>query len=195
MGRASSLPDCTGVLLLGGASSRFGSPKALAWFEGETLADRAWRMLAWCGERLAVGKAGDELAVSFEVVDDEATKRAPIFGVVAGLRSARHDVCVVLPVDCPLVSESALQALAAAVAVPQTGPLPGGYSKAMLPALERRIASGDLSLRGVNDQVLELDSALLVNVNRPEDLAALTAPAGRDRPVRRPAGLNSGGNG
>jgi molybdopterin-guanine dinucleotide biosynthesis protein A len=162
------------VLLLGGASSRFGSPKALAPFRGETLAEHAWRALAWCDERIAVGKASDRLPVGFQVVDDGADERAPIFGVLAGLRGARHELCVVLPVDCPLVTDGALQALAAAVAVPQTGPLPGAYVKAMLPELERRIAAGELSLRGVNDHVLKLDPALLVNVNRAEDLAALS---------------------
>src|SRR5438067_1992422 len=35
----------SGILLVGGMSSRFGSPKALARFEGEMLADRAWRLL------------------------------------------------------------------------------------------------------------------------------------------------------
>ena len=43
----------TGVLLVGGASTRFGSPKALARFRGETLAERAWRTLGEaCDERL-----------------------------------------------------------------------------------------------------------------------------------------------
>ena len=94
----------TGVLLVGGASERFGSPKALAWFEGETLADRAWRTLGEaCDERLAVGKRG-ELELPFDVVDDGSDVRAPIAGVVAGLRAAAHDVCVFLPVDCPHVT-------------------------------------------------------------------------------------------
>ena len=51
----------TGILLVGGASTRFGSPKALALYDGETLADRAWRVLGEaCDERIAVGKGGDE---------------------------------------------------------------------------------------------------------------------------------------
>jgi len=35
----------TGVLLVGGATRRFGSPKHWHGFEGETLAERAWRVL------------------------------------------------------------------------------------------------------------------------------------------------------
>ena len=61
----------TGVLLVGGASTRFGSPKALARLGGETLAERAWRMLGEvCDERLAVGKRADALALPFPLLDD-----------------------------------------------------------------------------------------------------------------------------
>jgi molybdenum cofactor guanylyltransferase len=158
------------VLLVGGASRRFGSPKALARLDGETLAERAWRTLDWCAERIAVGKTGDSLALPFPVIDDGVAERAPIFGVAAGLRAARYPVCVALPVDCPLLTADALRSLLDAVAVPQTGPLPGAYTKAMLRELEARIARGDLSLRGVNPRVVELDTRLLANVNRPEDL-------------------------
>ena len=169
----------TGVLLVGGASRRFGTPKALAVFEGETLALRAWRLLGEaCDERLAVGKAGDGLELPFTVLDDGSGVRAPIAGVVAGLRAAVHEVCVVLPVDCPSLTASALHALGEAVAVPQTGPLPGAYTKAMLGELEARLVSGRYDLRDVNPTVLELDERLLVNVNTPADLAALAVRHG-----------------
>ena len=50
------------MLLVGGASERFGSPKALARLGGETLAERAWRLLGdACSERIAVGKRADGL--------------------------------------------------------------------------------------------------------------------------------------
>jgi molybdopterin-guanine dinucleotide biosynthesis protein A len=107
------------------------------------------------------------------VLDDGSPVRAPIVGVVAALRASRHDVCLCLPVDCPLVTEAALRALARAVAVPQTGPSPGAYSKGMLPALEARLGYGQLSLRGVNPRVLEVDPAVLVNVNTERELRAL----------------------
>jgi aminoglycoside 6-adenylyltransferase len=161
----------TGILLVGGASQRFGSPKALAPFRGETLGERAWRVLHEAFEDVvAVGKDADTLDLPFPVLDDTAEERAPVFGLVAGLRTASHDLCLALPVDCPLVTPELLQALAQARAVPQTGPLPGAYTKAMLPELESRSARGELSLRGVNENVLEVDEKLLANVNTRMDL-------------------------
>jgi molybdopterin-guanine dinucleotide biosynthesis protein A len=162
----------TGVLLVGGASSRFGSPKALARFDGETLAERAWRTLGEvCDEQLAVGKADDGLDLPFAVLDDGTDVRAPIAGVVAGLRAAAHPICVVLPVDCPLVSPDALRRLAAAApARPQTGPLPAAYTRAQLPELERKLELGDYALRDVAAALVELDERELANVNTEADL-------------------------
>jgi molybdopterin-guanine dinucleotide biosynthesis protein A len=165
----------TGVLLVGGASTRFGSPKPLARLEGETLAERAWRLLGELGgERLAVGKAADRFALPFPVLDDGSPVRAPIAGVVAGLRAATNDVCVFLPVDCPLVLAASLRRLArAAPAHPQSGPLPGAYTRAQLPKLERKLERGDYSLRDVEASVVELDPGELVNVNTEADLRAV----------------------
>ena len=77
--------------------------------------------------------------------------------MAAALRAAPTELCVVLPVDCPWLPAATMRLLGERVAVPQTGPLPGGYTKAMLPELERRLASGKLSLRGVNDHVVEIE--------------------------------------
>jgi molybdopterin-guanine dinucleotide biosynthesis protein A/predicted GNAT family acetyltransferase len=179
---------------VGGASRRFGAPKALAEFEGETLAARAWRILGdLCDERVAVGKAADDLRLPFEVVDDGAEVRAPIAGVVAGLRSASHDVSVVIPVDTPLLRSDHLQKLANRcrdAAVPQTGPLPGAYRRSALPVLARHLADGRLALRSALDEldvsVVELPDPALENVNTSEDLERLATaivpfePAHRD---------------
>ena len=171
----------TGVLLLGGASSRFGSPKALATLRGETLAARAWRLLGEaCEARIAVGKGDFELP--FAVVVEPLEPRAPIAGVLAGLRAAATETAVFLPVDCPLVTPELLRQLGEAVAVPQTGPLPGAYAKADLAELERRLAAADYSLRGLNPRVLDVDETLLANVNTPADLSAVEEHlAARDR--------------
>jgi molybdopterin-guanine dinucleotide biosynthesis protein A len=167
----------TGVLLVGGASTRFGSPKALARLNGETLAERSWRLLGeTCDERIAVGKDADELPLPFAVLDDGSRVRAPIAGVVAGLRAARNDVCVFLPVDCPLLSaESVLRLGRAAPAAPPTGPLPGAYLRNVLPLLERKLASGDYSLRDLEATIVEVDQRELANVNTLADLRTLSA--------------------
>ena len=178
----------TGILLVGGASRRFGSPKALAELEGETLAERAWRTLGEaCQHRVAVGKVGDELPLPFEIVDDRSDVRAPLAGLVAGLRIAPSEVCVVLPVDVPRIRAEDLRTLGGrcrAAAVPPNGPLPGAYHRSALPLLESRLAAGDLSLRhalaDLDVSVVELDVESLANVNTPDDLEEL-----RLRPLAR----------
>ena len=162
----------TGVLLVGGASERFGSPKALAGFGGETLAERAWRTLGEAfATRLAVGKG--DLELPFDLVIEPAEPRAPLLGVIAGLRAAVTEHAVFLPVDCPLVTAALLRELGERRAVVQTGPLPGAYSREDLPELERRLAAGDYSLRGVNPRVLAADPRLLANANTRAELSAL----------------------
>ena len=171
----------TGVLLVGGASARFGAPKALELLGGETLAERAWRVLGEaCDERLAVGKTSDGLELPFPLLDDGTEVRAALAGLVAGLRAATHDVTVVLPVDVPCMTAAALQRLAHAcrdAAVVPTGPLPGAYRKTALPALERALAGGRLAIREtlveLDAVMVELDPALLANVNTPDDLRRL----------------------
>ena len=71
LGAVADRVAATGVLLVGGASERFGSPKALAAFRGETLAERAWRVLSdVCDEVIVVGKPDDAHELPFPVVGD-----------------------------------------------------------------------------------------------------------------------------
>jgi molybdopterin-guanine dinucleotide biosynthesis protein A len=168
----------TGVLLVGGASRRFGSAKALAELDGETLADRAWRLLGdACEERFAVGRG---IGLPFPTLPDAVFGGGPLGGIVAGLRAAPHDVAVVIPVDMPLLTVAALHALADAcrdVAVPQSGPLPGAYAKRVLPDLERALDRGDFALRhviaGLDSAPVRLADDLLANVNTQNDLERL----------------------
>jgi molybdopterin-guanine dinucleotide biosynthesis protein A len=175
--------EATGVLLIGGMSRRFGSVKALAPLGSEMLAERAWRVLGEAfSERLAVGKDADQLGLPFPMLDDGIAVRAPIAGVVAGLRAAPTEVAVFLPVDCPLMTPEALRALAeqcADAAVPETGPLPGAYAKSALPILEQRLAEDrlalDEALAELDVNTVELDSELLATVNTERDLDRMRA--------------------
>jgi molybdopterin-guanine dinucleotide biosynthesis protein A len=159
-------PGLSGILLVGGASTRFGSPKADARFGGETLRERAWRLLGEvCDERIAVGQDG---------LADPGT--GPVAAIAVGLRAAKRELAVVVPVDMPLLTAEALRLLADAcrdAAVAQAGPLPCAVARRALPAFE----TGERRLRTVLDGLdtarVELEERLLANVNTPADLARL----------------------
>jgi aminoglycoside 6-adenylyltransferase len=60
--------------------------------------------------------------------------------------------------------------------------LPGAFTRSMLGDLEARVAAGELALRGVNDNVVDVDEKLLLNVNTRMDLlAAAVADWARSR--------------
>lgn len=162
----------TGILLVGGGSTRFGSPKALARFEEETLAERAWRLLDdACEERIAVGRCD---GLPFPSLADEGT--GPVAAIVAGLRQATRDVAVVVPVDMPLLTVDTLRLLAGAcrdAAVGPAGPLPCAVARRTLSVFE----AGERRLRTVLDGLdtarVELAEGLLANVNTRSDLDRL----------------------
>lgn len=172
------MEPCSGVLLVGGESTRFGSPKALARLDGETLAERAWRTLGEaCDERLAVGKLADGLPLPFELLDDGTEVRAALAGVVAGLRAARYEVCVFLPVDMPTVTAALLRELVGAcdeAASPTGSPFPCAIRRTAEPALSERVERGELgnreALAALRTRYLGVEPSLLLNVNTPEEL-------------------------
>jgi molybdopterin-guanine dinucleotide biosynthesis protein A len=159
-------PGLTGILLAGGTSTRFGSPKELAEYEGETLADRAWRLLGEaCKERLVVGRGG---------LPDPGT--GPVAAIAVGLRATTRQLAVVIPVDMPLLTVDALHALAAAcrdAAVAQRGPLPCAVARRALPAFETGERRLRVVLNGLDTTHVELDERLLENVNTRADLDTL----------------------
>jgi molybdopterin-guanine dinucleotide biosynthesis protein A len=118
-----------------------------------------------CDERLGVGRGG---------LADPGT--GPVAAIAAGLRAATHEVAVVIPVDMPRLTADALRLLAEAcrdAATAQRGPLPCAVSRRALPAFE----TGERRLRTVLDGLdtarVELEEALLANVNTPADLDTL----------------------
>jgi molybdopterin-guanine dinucleotide biosynthesis protein A len=168
----------TGLLLVGGRSRRFGSPKALARLGEETFAERAWRLLGeTCDERFAVGRAE---GLPFEPIADAVEGGGPLAGIVAGMRRARNDVVVAVPVDTPLLTPVALRELADAcrdAAIPPGSPLPCAVATRALPVFEDALARGDLALRAVFERLdtaeVRLDPHVLANVNEPADLERL----------------------
>ncbi len=188
-----------GVIVAGGAGARLGAgvPKAQAMLAGETLLERAIATLAAVCDPIVVVTPGDRRPdTTVKWVEDAEPLAGPLAGLVAGLRSEPYTRALVVGVDFPLLCAGFLAALLDeldASGAPAVLTAPGGTPQPLLAAfapraaaeLERALERGE---RSVTRAVMELgprvldDTRLaamaggfenLVNVNTPEDLAAV----------------------
>lgn len=152
-------------IFLGGASSRMGSPKALLPVsDGETLFTRTVRVITEAGLFPCLVGMRPEVLVGLGehglvVLEDAATDKGPLAGLVALLRRADGARVVALACDMPYVDVATLERLVGsssehAIVAPRRGafwePLCGIYdSRRVLPVAERRLAEGALGLQGL----------------------------------------------
>ena len=178
----------SGFVLVGGRSSRFGSNKAFARVDGETLVERAVNALRLVHvEPYLVTKDPTPYRdLDIRVVDTEGPQSGPVAGWKAGLEAASHTWVLALSVDMPYVSAAVLRRLIPhplpdspqAFCFPRPGsrihPFPGLYHR----DLARHAASLGaapsmhelLDTFPVNASTLPGNSdRVLVNINRPAD--------------------------
>lgn len=164
-----------GALLAGGKSSRFGSDKAEALFEGERLIDRmATRLRAQCE---AVILCGRHEASRISIPDRPEAGLGPLGGLNAALTYARDDgFSHVLSAGCdiPNLPEDLVEALAGEGAgIVQSQPVVGLWPTDLAPQLDKFVSDGGRALYGfaeaVGARMVRFDPPLM-NVNRPEDL-------------------------
>ena len=107
-----SLSKTAGLILAGGRSSRFGTDKALAHFQGELMLERARRPLQHLPMIALSAKAGSTVARHAEacallvLYDDPRGPDGPLAGVFEGLRWASalgFSSLACLPCDAPLL--------------------------------------------------------------------------------------------
>ncbi len=192
-------PGVAGLILAGGAGTRFGGPKAFARLpDGRTFlhACAATLQAAGAAPIVATRPAGTADAQ----VETVALPGAglPMFeSITLGLRRLLRDPAwgrvVVLPVDHPLVTPATVRALAGADADAAIPAYRGkhGHPVALARAVAERIAAGELpgpTLRdvlravGVRDVAVD-DPGVTANCNTPEALAAALAAAGARPPT------------
>jgi molybdenum cofactor guanylyltransferase len=200
------MTDPAGIVLAGGHSRRMGTAKALVPWRGAPLVAHVAAIVAEAAAPVVVVRAPElelpPLPAGVEIAEDAVADRGPLEGIAAGLRAlaGRCDVVFVAAVDMPLLHPAFVRAVAAAVtgydaAVPHAGgrdhPLAAAYRAEILPAVERRLAAGelratallgDLHVRRLGDgELVHPDS--LRNANTPAELEELRRgrPAGPAR--------------
>jgi molybdenum cofactor guanylyltransferase len=111
-----------GFVLAGGKSSRMGVDKASLAFRGRPMVEIAVEKLrGFCAE---VGICGnrEDLAAFAEVVREERVDAGPAAGIEAGLKAARQEWVMFVPVDVPLVPGELLRRWAEMVIGSETEP-------------------------------------------------------------------------
>lgn len=167
-----------GAVLAGGQSSRFGSDKALAVLDGETLIARAVDALSgWCEKVVVVGR---EHGPAPCIADWPGPGMGPLGGIAAALRLAvEEDFAAVLTVgvDCPDLPGDLPALLAPAPACFAAQPVIGLWPASAAAAVEEILrGTGKHSLRALAERLgarmvqLASDPA---NINTPHDLAEL----------------------
>ena len=103
-----------GIVLAGGLSRRFGSPKAFARIENEYFYERAIDALEpHCDEVVIVTRPEllDRYAPSEKVITDlpEFAGLGPLAGILSAMESVEADRYVVLPCDMPYVNAEVIR--------------------------------------------------------------------------------------
>jgi molybdopterin-guanine dinucleotide biosynthesis protein A len=124
---------------------------------------------------------------ALRVVEDDVAGLGPLAGILAGLRAARNDACLVIACDIPDVDVPLLEALAwstcgseITVPVGPSGlyePLFALYRKSIIPQIESLLAGGERSVLPLFDRcrtvVVEFDDpGRLRNLNTRADYEA-----------------------
>jgi molybdenum cofactor guanylyltransferase len=182
------LETCSGAVLAGGRSSRFGANKALYVWHGKTLLEHVLMGLKDCNERFVIG---GELT-HFEkiaVYPDLEPFQGALFGLARALEIARHPRVCITACDMPNLSPAywaCLAELEGEVVIPENKdgllePLGAIYARSCLEPVRNAIAQDHLKLTGWLEHVevrvkpwRELESRfgadLFLNVNRLSDL-------------------------
>jgi molybdopterin-guanine dinucleotide biosynthesis protein A len=189
--------QCTGVILAGGAASRYGGrPKGLERVGGRRVIDRVAEVLREASDELlliANDPAAHDWLPGVRMAGDVRLNCGSLGGIHAAIVRAARPVLVVAW-DMPFVPVGLLRTLREAgaradAALPESGsrrglePLCGYYSPACVPAIERRLDANDMRVvsffedvrvERIPEQAVRRfgdPAVLFMNVNTPDDLA------------------------
>jgi len=169
-----------GAVLAGGQSRRFGSDKALAKLNGQSLLAHAVGQLAgWCDDVVVAGRA-QAPAPALCLADWPRPGMGPLGGLAAALRHAAaggYEAVLSIGVDSPLLPANLPALLSPAPAYLAGQPVIGLWPASALPAITAILhGQGTHAMRGLAEALgakpVQIDDEA-ANINTPEDLATL----------------------
>ena len=191
--------DTTGVLLSGGKSSRFGSPKAFAKINEKEMYEYSMGILEEMTDEVVISSS-PTLSPVFQargfknIIEDVQQYRGkgPLAGIYSCMKSAPSQWYVVLPCDMPLLSKEIFKKMLqhkssdVDAILPNTfgrvQPLVGVYHQRVLPILEQKLNEDKLKMmefiqrinvKFLDEDELNLRQNVFQNINRESDLLDL----------------------
>ena len=183
----------TGIILAGGKSSRFGSNKALAKFNGIPLIERATAVLGRIfGNLMIITNCPLEYSyLKIPLHQDLVKGLGPVGGIYTGLDALDDDWAFFCACDMPFINEGLVRYIAEVrdgfdAVVPRVDwkiePLHALYSKKCLPAMKELInkkeyqtikAFNNLNVRYVEEEEIKVydpQEKAFLNVNKQDEL-------------------------
>ncbi|GAA0502952.1 molybdenum cofactor guanylyltransferase [Deinococcus depolymerans] len=178
----------TGAVTAGGRSSRFGSDKALAVLDGQTLLERACASLQGCRVRLLIAPPGRYVPPTpdWQTHADLRPGEGPLAGLESALTHAPPGWVAFTGVDLPWLTPGYWRTLSAAItpghlSVQATDgqgrpqPLAALYHTDLLPHVSALLDSGERRLRlaappGRTRLVGGFEARTFLNINTPQEL-------------------------
>ena len=197
--KSQSIPISVAILA-GGKSSRMGKNKALLTYEGKTFLERLIEEFSDFDEILVSAREENQYDLKdsggkVKLISDENHDKGPLEGIRRVLSEAKNDFVFVCAADMPFLTKAVYEYISEFFCsdyecyVPlldgRAEPLCAVYKKSVLKAVENQMKTGDLKLfhlfESVSVKFIPIEKSFLdkknfVNVNTPEEYAALKKP-------------------
>ena len=179
--------ECTGLILAGGKSRRFGSNKANYLLNGKPMIEWVYASLAHICPQILIATTADShpYNVPAKHIVDVYDDAGPLAGLHAGIQAAQTPWVIAVPVDMPYLKPSLLVALTtkctdkvdAIICRDKFGlqPFPACYHTRLETALAIQLEAQRYTFKQFLDSielvVHDLPAQQLININTPNDLS------------------------
>jgi len=186
----------TAAILAGGKSSRFGSNKALALWQGNSLMEVIITQLMPYFEDIVIISNSPEIYSDYPVrhAEDLLKQKGPLGGIHAALSVSLSEYVFILACDMPYLSEGLIEYMKRGIRKKLPGaatacrgdflePFHGFYSRSLIPEIETSVHRGSGSVFSLlqRPDILKIDDntvrkyspdgRIFFNVNHPEDMS------------------------